>query len=218
MATGDKSDMQARLLGLLPPWFGDSNPVLAGVLAGAAAALTWVYGLYAYAKAQTRISTATDGFLDLIAADFFGTTLQRNINEGDTAYRARIKANLFKPTATRAAISAAVQSVTGLAPKIIEPFSPADCGAYGMANSGYGVAGAYGSNLAPAQAFVIAYRPATAGVAYVGGYRTGPWGYGAGKGCYTTQATGTTDAAIHAAIAQTKAEGVTIWTTIQQHA
>jgi hypothetical protein len=128
MATGDATDMRARLRSVLPPRFSDSNPILEGLIAGAAAILVSAYSLYAYAVEQARIATTTGIWLDLIAQDFFGVGLLRLINETDDAYRSRILASLFRPQATRSAISNVVEGLTGEKPTIIEPFSPADCG------------------------------------------------------------------------------------------
>lgn len=209
--TGDTADIRARLISVLPPWFGDDNPIRDALLTAAAAVLAFAYSLYAYAKAQTRIATATGIWLDVIAYDFFRGALRRNTNEGDDAYRARILANLFRPKATRQAISDVVESIAGEAPTIVEPFSPRDCGAYGVPLSGYGVAGRYGSSLTPATVFILTRRPALPGIAYIGGWHKGPWGYGAGKGAYSTPASAAAEKAIYDAIAATKAEGVTVW-------
>jgi hypothetical protein len=84
-----------------------------------------------YAKAQLRIATASDGFLDVISADFFGTTLPRKTNESDAAFRNRIIINLFRERATRKAVTQVLTTLTGRAPLIVEPSRPADTGAYG---------------------------------------------------------------------------------------
>lgn len=134
MATGDQQNMFDRLVGLLPAgWFGDNNPVRDALLWGYAQALAWAYTLYLYAKAQTRIKTATDGWLDLIALDFFGNNLLRNSNQADSSYRNRILINIFRERTTRHAIEQVLFDLTGRMPKIIEPARPADVGAYGAA-------------------------------------------------------------------------------------
>ena len=163
MATGDVADIFGRLKRYLPKrWFGsptDSTPILDAILNGIATVLSAIYSFYAYAKLQTRIATATGGFLDLISYDYFGDELPRNSGESDMSYRARIMANLLRSAATRVAISAAVNAVTSTPPTIVEPWRPYDCGAYGAPNSGYGVAGYYGSLQCPAQAFITASFP-----------------------------------------------------------
>jgi hypothetical protein len=146
MATGDSNDMLGRLKALMPRgWFGDSPAILTALLSGFAAIFESLYSVLAYARLQLRIATASDGWLDLISADFFGAGLPRKTNESDTAFRNRIIVNLFRERATRKAIIQVLTMLTGRAPLIIEPASPADTGGYGIPTSGYGVAGAYGS-------------------------------------------------------------------------
>jgi hypothetical protein len=132
MATGDSNDMLERMQALLPRgWFGDSPTILTALLKGFAAILANVYAVLAYAKLQTRILTATDGFLDVISADFFGSNLPRRTGESDAAFRNRIVVNLFRERATRKAVIQVLTTLTGRAPLIVEPMRPADTGGYG---------------------------------------------------------------------------------------
>lgn len=154
LLTGSDEDaFAARISALLPPWFADSNPALNVVLHAAANALVFVYSLLAYVQLQLRLATASDDWLDLFAADFFGTGLLRNPSESDDNFRARISANLFSPRGTRAAVSAAVAAVIGHPPQIIELTRIADTMAYGP-GFGYGH-GRYGGRLRHHQAIVI---------------------------------------------------------------
>ncbi len=157
--TGDQADQLKRLKSLLPPWFGDTSPLLDAVLTGVSAIQVFVYGLIAYAALQLRIATATGGWLDLIAYDFFGRGLVRAPGQSDDLFRAAIGINLVRPRATRPAIDAVLVAATGRHPAIIEPGRPQDTGGYGKPMMGYGIAGAYGSVVLAAQAFVTAYRP-----------------------------------------------------------
>lgn len=134
---GDQSDIFNRLKGMLPSrWFGtasDPVPLIDAVLSGFATSLAFLYSLYLYAKLQTRINTATDGWLDLIAADFFGpAALQRKTGQSDSSYRNAIKVALLREKATRNAIINTLVSLTGRTPIIVEPQRPADTGAYGF--------------------------------------------------------------------------------------
>ena len=80
--TGDQQDMLARLRAVLPTrWFPDSAPVLDGLLSGLASGWSWAYQQLQYVKAQTRIATATDVWLDIIAHDFFGNRLVRRTGQ-----------------------------------------------------------------------------------------------------------------------------------------
>ncbi|WP_083615571.1 hypothetical protein [Paraburkholderia sp. SOS3] len=72
-----------------------ASPNFDATLQGPAWALSSIYAQITYAALQTRIATATDGYLDLISNDFFGTSLPRLTNEPDGDFRARILANLF---------------------------------------------------------------------------------------------------------------------------
>lgn len=217
MATGDKADMVARLKALLPKgWFSDTTPILDGVLNGTGTGLAFIYSLIAYARLQTRIATATDGFLDLLSFDFFGLTLPRNANEQDSAYRARIQSEMLLQRGTRYGLIRALQILTGRTPVVFEPARPADTGAYDTNTMGYDVAGGYGALNFPMQAFVTAYRPSGQGIPYIAGYDSPEGAYDtASQTEYAdlSQITGTvTDAAIYAAIDSVKAAGTIIWT------
>lgn len=216
---GSAADMVARLVALLPlRWFGDVTPVLSAVLAGLADGWAWLYTMLTYAKAQTRIATATDTFLDLISQDFFAANLPRRFGESDAAFRARIQAEMLRPRATRAAVVGELVNLTGRTPMVFEPARPADTGAYGTAQTlGYGVAGGWGSLLLPFQFFVTAFRPLGTGVPLVGGWNSGAGGWGVGAMEYASLAqveSQVTDADIDAAIAGTVPVAVTAWTRI----
>lgn len=216
--TGDQTDIVARSKSVLPRWFGPASPLLDALLLGTANALAFVYTLYNYAKLQTRILTASDGWLDMIAADFFGSALIRAANQSDASFRARIIVSMFRERGTRNAITRVLTALTGRAPMIFEPLRPLDTGAYGAPNIGYGLAGGYGSQLIPFQAFVKAYRPASTGIPYVAGYGVSSAGYSVGsRADYATLAqstAGVADADIYAAIDSVKPVATTIWTQI----
>ncbi len=219
MAVGDADDIVSRLQQQIPfSWFPRALvPICDAALAGIATTLSFLYSLLAYVRLQTRISTATDGFLDLIAADFFGDGLPRLANQGDASYRARILSSIFRERGTRRAITQVLEQLTGLTPVVFEPARPADTGGYGYA-CGYGVAGGYGSLLLPLQGFVIAYRPPGSGIPNVIGYGASAGGYGqASQIEYASlsmiQDT-VTDADIYAAVDGVRVEGTTVWVAI----
>jgi hypothetical protein len=181
MPTGDPQDVAGRLRQVLPPWFGDtsSSPLVGGVLAGLGTGHAAAYGLLQQVIQQTRIRTATGGFLDMIAWDFFAGRLVRRPNESDASFAPRLLAEIIRPRATRASVVRVLTDLTGRPPSIFEPTRPLDTGAYGVAAvTGYGVAGGYGSLLLPAQAFITAYRPATTGIPLINGYGGVTGGYG----------------------------------------
>lgn len=218
MATGDRSDQLRRLKALLPRWFGDRSATLDALLSGFAYVQAFLFDLIAYAKLQTRVRTATGGWLDLISSDFFGDAVPRLAGQSDSSFRTRIIINLFRKRGTRAAVVAVLEDLTGRTPTIFEPLRVADTGAYAIPTSGYGVAARYGSALLPYQGFVIAYRPLGSGIPYVAGY-------GIPTGAYSTPSRsayaslgdaldGISDADIYAAIDSVKVAGTVAWTRI----
>lgn len=193
MAIGDRADIVARLQQLMPPgWFAQGEtPIRDALLAGIANALAFVFSLFTYLKLQTRVATATDGFLDLISFDYFGNGLPRAVSQLDPSYRANIQASLFPQRNTRAAIVGVLTNVTGIAPIVIEPGRSADTGGYNVGNVAYSTAGCYGSLTTPYQSFVTAFRP-----------RAG------------TPQFGITDADIYAAVERIRMGGTIIWIRI----
>ena len=238
MATGDQKDFVARIKTSLPArWFPSTSsvagasptPILDALLSGVATGWAFIYNLVQYAGLQVRIATATDVMLDIISLDYFGGTLPRKVNEADSAFSARIRANMFPPLQTRAAIKQSLTTLTGRSPKIFEPTNPADTGAYNTGYLGYGGpgavgAGGYGCVSVPFEGFVTAYRQTQGGIPSVGGYGAAgmmpayaPGGYGAGALEYATLSMGgaqTLDSQIYATVASTQAAGVTAWTLI----
>lgn len=170
MATGDTNDIFARLKAVLPRWFGDlSNaPLVSALLQAFATTQAFVYGLIVYAGLQLRIKTATDGWLDMIAADYFGGTFYRHSGQSDASFRTAIVLNLLRERGTRASVIKVLTDITGRTPKVIEFNWPRDTGVYGGSWIGYGVAGAWGSRSMPLQAMVRAYRPTSLGAAPLG--------------------------------------------------
>lgn len=219
MATGDSDDMLVRLKALLPRgWFGDSTPVLDALGSGFAWGLSFIYGLIQYAQLQTRIATATDGFLDLISFDFFGNNLLRRSTETDDTFRARIQASLFKKKATRQAMIDMLTALTGRAPIIFEPARVLDAGGYDTGILAYDVAGGYGDLNLPAQAFITAFRPPGSGIPLIAGYDTGGGGYDVGRMASISldEVQGAvTDTDIMSAIDATKAKGTIMWVNLQ---
>lgn len=174
--TGDIPDFVARLRSVLPTrWFPDEAPVLASVLTGLASCWAGIFDCLSYVRAQARLLTASDVWLDVIALDCFGPATCRRNSQTDDAFRHRIQTELLRDRGTRGAVSAILQDLTGHAPAIFEPANPLDTGGYGMmgqatTGAAYGAAGGWGSLGLPFQAFVTAYRPTGAGIAAVCGW------------------------------------------------
>lgn len=164
--TGDQDDLYARLKRLAPPWFGreDDSPVLTALLQGAAWALSFAYALFAFAKLQTRIATATGGWLDLASGDFFGEQLRRFGGELDPIYSRRIRLEVLRDRNDRNGVDRAVFDLTGGHPLVFEAFRPADCGGLGDPSFAWGVTGRYGSSQAAFQVLITAAPPRGYGV------------------------------------------------------
>jgi hypothetical protein len=192
--TGSLSDIISRLWAVLPKrWFAEQTPNLSAILRSIATPWAWLYSVTSYVICQTRLSTATDIWLDFISFDFFGTKLGRKGNESDLNYRTRIQAALLRETATRPAVSAGLEALVGSKPIIFEPANCMDTGSYGMYSPGpaiagtglaYGAAGGWGSLGLPLQFFITTIRPPSAGINMLAGYGTPAGGYGEGAISY----------------------------------
>ena len=175
---GSVADMVSRLRAVMPvSWFPitapdaavSATPILDALLSGVGQAWSFCYALTVFVRQQTRITTATGGFLEMICADLFGSVLKRGVGEVDAAFRSRIQANLLLPRATRSALAQTLSTLLSRAPSIFEPWRAADTGGYGGSLSaaaggggGYGTpALALGSLSMPFQ-YLIA-MPGTAG-------------------------------------------------------
>jgi hypothetical protein len=210
--TGDPSDIIMRLKAVLPTrWFPDETPVLDTVLAGLAAAWTSLYTLLAAVGLQSRIATATGMFLDGASADFFGSRLARRTGELDDPFRVRIRQELVREHATRAAVTSVVTDLTGWTPTIFEPARVSDTGGYTTPAFAYGAAGAWGNLNLPFQVFVTARRAQGTGIANLAGYGTpGPLA----RASLASAAGQVTDADIYAAIASVMPTATRAWTRI----
>lgn len=220
--TGDNQDILARLKATLPAgWFPDSTPVLDAILSGLASAWSWSYGLLCYVGTQTRIATATDIWLDIIALDFFGSRIARS-GRLDADFRRRIQQEVMRERGTRAAIVSVLEDLTGREPVVSEPANPADTGGWGSFGTlhtglSYGVAGGWGSLALPFQCFVTAYRPLNEGIALVGGWSMSAGGYGCGSLEYADlalMAPIVSDSEIFAAVASVMPTATIAWTRI----
>ena len=170
MADVTPNGFALRIRALLPSgWFPappatgqvEAAPVLNAVLQGFGNLSAWVWALLAGTNDQTRLASMSGAFLDMFAADFFGTTLTRAAGEGDDALRTRIEEALFPSLGTRPDVVNVLADELGMAGRVIEPRSATDCKGLGSVTSpatgggyGYGTPGLrYGSRHAPFQLF-----------------------------------------------------------------
>jgi hypothetical protein len=220
---GDQSDFLGRLRSVLPVrWFPDFTPVLDALLGGLACGWTSIYQQLQYVRAQTRIATATDIWLDVVAQDYFGSRVTRRTGQDDAPFRAAIQRELFRERGTRMAVVSVLQDLTGRPPQIFEPCRPGDTGGYasstgGGGGVGYGCAGGWGSLTLPFQCFITAYRPIGGGIAMISGWSSSGGAYGQGAIEYATltmvQAQ-ITDSDIYSAVAGVLPVATIGWTRI----
>ncbi|BBC81308.1 hypothetical protein AcetOrient_orf04480 [Acetobacter orientalis] len=170
MADTSQNGFALRVRRLLPAgWFpnppsggeAERAPVLNAFLQGFGSVFAWVWGLLTGTDEQTRLATMTGAFLDMFAADFFGTGLPRKQGESDDEYRKRIQEALFPSLGTRPDVENTILYEVGRPGRLIEPRNAADCKGLGSLAApaigggyGYGVAALrYGSRGAPFQLF-----------------------------------------------------------------
>lgn len=170
MADASQNGFALRVRRLLPDgWFPaapvageeEKAPVLNALLQGFGSVFAWVWNLLGWTNQQARLTTMTGAFLDMFAADFFGTGLPRKQGESDAEYRKRIQEALFPSLGTRPDVENTIRYEVGQAGRVIEPRNAADCKGLGSAASpatggGYGYGAPdlrYGSRMVPFQLF-----------------------------------------------------------------
>lgn len=178
---GTQQDFAQRLAGLLPAgWYpaaqvGDgTNPVLDATLLAAGGALAQLWTLLTYVQTQTRLGTATEANLDVIARDFLGSEIVRKASESDDEFRGRIRQAIFAPRVTREALSQNIEALTGTKPTIVIPSSANDTGAWDTPHTAWDV-GLWGSEDMPRDVFVTVTLPPGGGVPNVMGWDVGAW-------------------------------------------
>lgn len=151
-----KEDIKKRLYSYFPhSWFRENNTNINIILEGMAVVAYWIYTFQEAARKELRIKTAANGILDLISQDFYDGYIERNSGESDEDFKLRILSNLLREKATRPAMEAAIEYVTGYKPLIIEPGFGYPDNAFTYDLSAYDI-GIYGDNL-PYQCFITVY-------------------------------------------------------------
>ena len=235
MATGDQQDIQRRLLSIMPPWFPQgATPVLQAAFAACAWASSFVYGLIQYARQQARIATATGGWLDLIAYDFFQRAFVRPPGWSDAQMRTQIPFLILNPNGTRPGLIAGIETFTGRTPIVIEPWNTGDTGAWSDGSfQNFGMwwsdAGSWAELDLPSQLFINVFRPNSGGIANVEGWATptdlvvsGGWSdgsfgtdFGAVEWVDITDVPGqVTDSLIYQTVTNLMPAGTVAWTAI----
>ena len=141
--SGISAALYAQILQLfpaswLPPAIQASPPtgVLAALFAAMATNLGYAGGMVVSSissvpstlKAQLRLQTMSGSPMDIYAADFYGTGLPRYPGETDAHYQNRIRCGIFVSRLTRPAIFAMLWQLTGIKPRMLEPWRPSDTG------------------------------------------------------------------------------------------
>ncbi|WP_395371208.1 hypothetical protein [Komagataeibacter diospyri] len=170
MADVTQNGFALRIRRLLPTgWFPsppatgevEQAPVLNALLQGFGSVFAWIWAILTGTADQTRLATMSGAFLDMFAADFFGTLLTRNPGESDDAFRTRIEEALFPSLGTRPDVVNVIADEVGSAGRVIEPRNATDCKGLGSLATpaigggyGYGVTTLrYGSRAVPFQLF-----------------------------------------------------------------
>lgn len=157
---GTVADFVARLRNRFPVgWAGSATkaPIFAALILGMATAHANFYALAQFAGQMIYVQSASGGWLDTWAYDFFGPYLLRNFGESGTSFLSRIKSLLFASTCTRDAVTGIVTKLTGVDPTLVEPWRGPDTFALGVDTFALGVAGEgrLGSTDMPFQAFLF---------------------------------------------------------------
>lgn len=125
---------QQRLAALLPPgWAGEDavqTGLMGALLRSLGGGLSFLTGEIQYTQLATRLTTETAPELDLASQDFFGDALPRPAGMSDANFASLIISNLFKTAATRPAIAAALERLTGQVPRMLEPWNIFDTGTW----------------------------------------------------------------------------------------
>ncbi|GAC1332132.1 MAG: hypothetical protein NVSMB20_03200 [Bradyrhizobium sp.] len=207
--------LASKLKAALPArWFPDTTPVLDAPISGFAAAWAALSDQLAYTSTQSRLTTVSDAWLDIAAADFKPKAFGRKPGESDAVFRARL-VPILRDKVTRAALIGRLKDLTGNTATVFEPSLPADAnGGYGT-SMGYGVAGHfYGSIVNPFQVFITLQRPLGQGVAVAAGYGQASGGYRTGYSEYASldlAAPHVTDQDIYNAVVETLPVGTIGW-------
>jgi len=209
-------DMLSRIRSIFPRgWLADASPVADSVFGGLATQAEHGYSVLVDAKRQSRISTSTGGWLDLLAFDFFGLAIRRRGRE-DAAFRATIIAEITRERATRRGVDKVIEDLTDTPATVFELFNPYDTGGFDTPYLGLDELGRWG-DLTPLQFFVDAVQPTGAGIPNVGGMDALPGGIDASPGMLGEQSFvrgAVTQTDIFDAIEQNRAAGVRCWAQI----
>lgn len=127
-----------RLAAAIPNGWAGSDALYSGVaqalLAAFGSNLQHNLARVIYDLSASRFVTSTAPELDLASQDFFGSGLPRPAGMSDANFAELIITSLFQSAATRPSIAAALTRLTGVAPRMLEPWSIFDCGVWDLSS------------------------------------------------------------------------------------
>ena len=133
-------------------WFAPAGPLINAAVGMISTGFAQNSADLSYMEAQTRISSATGMWLDVISVEYFGLgNLPRRPNEADAAFQARVLQEMLLPRGTRGAMTEALTILTGVAPTIFEP--AIDLASWDV-DFAWDSSGAWGSYDMPYQGFI----------------------------------------------------------------
>lgn len=128
------AEFASRIADLFPRDWGSDDAKQSGnvfaVFLAAGEQMHSVLGEIQYAALAQRILTETSPELDLASVDFLGDTLPRPPGMDDANFAQLIIDSLFQPAATRSALQNAVARLTGVVPRMLEPWNIFDTGVW----------------------------------------------------------------------------------------
>lgn len=215
--TGDSDDIVSRLQRWLPSgWFPpDAGTRIYSIIAGFASVLAFIWTLLGYTRLQTRLATATDGFLDLASDDFFGGNLPRLDGELDAWFSLRIRDEVLRDRLTRQAIDDLLFEITGQHPIITELERPLDVGAYRYQGLAFRRLGHWASRAWRPMVFIQTAHAGRFAIQHFGGFRDTRAAFRIPTFIWADPSmitgSGYTDLQMFAALERIRAGGVTYW-------
>ncbi len=121
--------------------------------------LSIVYNQVLAVQPQIYLQSATGTELDLIAQDYFGTSVQRTLGQSDTSFRSQIQASFFNIGPTYNDIYKTLTNLVGTNARILQQIPQQQ--AWDISNWGYNTAGIWCSRAATAQVLIQMPRQPT---------------------------------------------------------
>jgi len=121
--------------------------------------LSVAYNQVLAVQPQIYMQTATGTELDLVAQDYFGTSVQRTLGQSDSSFRSQIQASFFNIGPTYNDIFKTLTNLVGPNARILQQIPQQQ--AWNVSNWGYNVAGIWCSRTQSAQVLIQMPRQPT---------------------------------------------------------